>query len=183
MSDIEDLILEDKTFEVYLSQTDIAALVSKLAAELNEEYGQYQLDVLLVSILDGSFIFMADLVRKLKFKHKIQFVKLRSYEDMESSGEVEFILDLNSDISDKHIVIIEDIIDTGLTIESFVDRLKAQNPLSIKTCTLLSKPEVHNDIVDIHFVGKEIPPEFVVGYGLDLNGYGRNLPHLYKLKV
>jgi len=169
MSDIEDLILEDKTFEVYLSQTDIAALVSKLAAELNEEYGQYQLDVLLVSILDGSFIFMADLVR--------------SYEDMESSGEVEFILDLNSDISDKHIVIIEDIIDTGLTIESFVDRLKAQNPLSIKTCTLLSKPEVHNDIVDIHFVGKEIPPEFVVGYGLDLNGYGRNLPHLYKLKV
>ena len=126
---------------------------------------------------------MADLVRQLTFPHKIQFVKLSSYEDMESRGEVEFVLDLRTEVDGKHVVVIEDIIDTGLTIESFIAKLEARNPLSVKICTLLSKPDVHNDIVDIHFLGKEIPPEFVVGYGLDLNGYGRNLPHIYKLKV
>ncbi len=180
---MEDITMEDKTFEVYLSEVELKAIVSELAVKLNEEYGQYQLEVILISILDGSFIFMADLVRQLKFPHKIQFVKLSSYEDMESKGEVEFVLDLRTGVEGKHVVVIEDIIDTGLTIESFITKLKGRNPLSVKTCTLLSKPDVHNDIVDIHFLGKEIPPEFVIGYGLDLNGYGRNLPHIYKLKV
>lgn len=175
--------LEGKTFELYLSDEEIAEIVQRLADAINEAYGRYQLDVILVSILDGSFIFMADLVRKLNFSHKVHFVKLKSYDDMESTAEVKYMLDLDVDVSGKHVLIIEDIIDTGLTLESFTAKLLKSEPLSVKICTLLSKPEVHNDIVAVEYVGKEIPPEFIVGYGLDLNGYGRNLPAIYKLKV
>ena len=180
---MKDVTIQGKTFGVYISAEEIAELTSTLAAQLNETYGNFKLDVILISILDGSFIFMADLVRKLTFPHQIHFVKIKSYHDMESTGEVEYVLDIDADVSDKHVVVVEDIIDTGLTIESFVDKLNRSNPLSVKICTLLSKPEVHNDIVNIDFVGKEIPAEFVIGYGLDLNGYGRNLPDIYKLKV
>jgi len=183
MTEQKEIVLEDKTFEIYLSDVEIAAITTHLADQLNKQYSQATNEVILVSILDGSFIFMADLVRNLPFRHQIQFVKLKSYDNMESSGEVEFVLDLKESVSGKQVLIIEDIIDTGLTIESFVTKLKSQNPTSMKVCTLLSKPEVHNDIIDIHFVGKDIPPEFVIGYGLDLNGYGRNLPHIYKLKI
>lgn len=182
-SDKHAITLEGKTFLPFITAEKIDETVSRLASELNEAYGKYQLEVLLISILDGSFIFMADLVRKLTFPHMIHFVKLRSYEDTESTGEVKFILDLDADVKGKHVVVVEDIIDTGLTIETFVEKLKKEDPLSVKTCTFLSKPDVHNDIVDMHYVGMEIPPDFVIGYGLDLNGYGRNLKHIYKLKV
>lgn len=179
----KEISLEGKIFEQYISSEEIDSICTRLAAELNEEYSSYQMEIILISILDGSFIFMADLVRKLNFPHRIHFVKLKSYEDMESKGEVKYILDLQTDVKNKHVLVIEDIIDTGLTIESFVEKLVASEPLSVKTCTLLSKPEVHNDIVELQFIGKEIPPEFVIGYGLDLNGYARNLSSIYKLKV
>ena len=175
--------LGDKTFVKYIPATEIDQIVQKLAEEINAHYNKFQLEIILVSILDGSFIFMADLVRKLSFPHKIHFVKLKSYEDMDSSGEVKVLLDLNVDVTGKHVLIIEDIVDTGLTLESFKGKLNKSDPLSVKLCTLLSKPEVHNDIVHLDFVGKEIPPEFIVGYGLDLNGLARNLPDIYKLKV
>lgn len=178
-----EISLDGKVFEKYISAAEIADICTRLASELNEAYLSHQEEVVLISILDGSFIFMADLVRKLDFPHKIHFVKLKSYEDMESKGEVRYILDLQTDVKDKHVLVIEDIIDTGLTIESFLDKLIASEPLSVKTCALLSKPEVHNDIVELQFVGQEIPPEFVIGYGLDLNGYARNLSSIYKLKV
>ncbi len=174
---------EGKVFETYIPQDEIADTVSSLATQLNKDYGVFDLEILLISILDGSFIFMADLVRQLTFPHKIHFVKLKSYQDMESTGEIRYILDLDADVKGKHVIIIEDIVDTGLTIASFVEKLQKADPLSVKTCALLSKPEVHNDIIDIHYLGKEIPPLFVIGYGLDINGYGRNLPGIYKLKI
>ena len=181
---MEDSIqLEDKTFVKYISASELECIVDRLATELNEYYTKFQLEIILVGILDGSFIFMADLVRKLTFPHKIHFVKLKSYQDMESTGQVEVLLDLDVEVDGKHILIVEDIVDTGLTLEAFKGRLNKSNPLSVKLCTLLSKPEVHNDIVELDFVGKEIPPEFIVGYGLDLNGIARNLPDIYKLKI
>lgn len=179
----EEVTLEGKVFEPYVRPKELDAIVSRLADELNESYKAYQLEVVLISILDGSFIFMADLVRKLDFPHKIHFVKLKSYSDTESTGEVKYILDLDTDVKGKHVIVVEDIVDTGLTIESFVEKLTKAEPLSVKTCALLSKPDVHNDIIDIQFVGMEIPPQFVIGYGLDINGLGRNLPGLYKLKI
>lgn len=178
-----EVILEGKTFEKYISAKEIDSIISRLAGEINAEYKDVQSDIILISILDGSFIFMADLIRKLTFPHKIHFVKLKSYEGEESTGHVNYILDLQTDVSGKNVLVVEDIIDTGLTIESFVEKLSSQGPISVKICTLLSKPEVHNDIVPIDFVGKELPPEFVLGYGLDLNGYGRNLSSIYKLKI
>jgi len=181
--DIADIRLEDKIFECYISATEIDQIITELAEKLNNSYKNIEGEIILISILDGSFIFMADLVRKLTFKHKIHFVKLKSYEDMESSGEIAYILDIQTDVSGKHVLVIEDIIDTGLTLSSFIDKLEGMEPASVQTCTLLSKPEVHNDIVPVHYVGREIPPEFVVGYGLDLNSYGRNLKHIYRLKV
>jgi hypoxanthine phosphoribosyltransferase len=179
----ESIELQDKTFVRYISSTELDIIVSRLADEINAYYSKFQLEIILVSILDGSFIFMADLVRKLTFPHKIHFVKLQSYDDMESTGQVKVLLDLDVDVSGKHVLIVEDIVDTGLTLESFKGMLTNSDPLSVKLCTLLSKPEVHNDIVDLDFVGKEIPPEFIIGYGLDLNGVARNLPDIYKLKI
>lgn len=179
-----DVSFEDKVFEIYIPKEDLANTVSSLAAKLNKDYGAFDLEIILISILDGSFIFMADLVRQLTFPHKIHFVKLKSYQGMESTGQIQYILDMEStEVTGKHVIIIEDIVDTGLTIASFVEKLEKADPLSVKTCALLSKPDVHNDIIDIHYLGKEIPPLFVIGYGLDINGYGRNLPGIYKLKI
>ena len=179
---MKEITIQDKTFSVYLSQEDLADIVTNLADTINSAYEDKK-EVILISILDGAFIFMADLVRKLKFEHLIHFVKIKSYSDTESTGEIEYVLDLDISVKDKHVLVVEDIIDTGLTLESFMAKLKADAPASVKICTLLSKPDVHNDIVDVDFVGKEIPPEFIVGYGLDLNGYGRRLPDIYKLKI
>lgn len=173
----------NKEFEESISAEEIDKMVSRMATDINQAYQQFQMEVILISILDGSFIFMADLVRKLDFDHQIHFVKLKSYEDTESTGEVEYILDLSVDVSGKHVLIIEDIIDTGLTLESMVNKIKSAEPLSFKVATLLSKPDVHNDIVKVDFVGKEIGPEFLIGYGLDISGKARNLSSIYKLKI
>jgi len=174
---------QDRTFQKFISSAEIDKIISDLAAQINAEYEAYQLDILLISILDGSFMFMADLVRKLSFPHKIHFVKLASYEDTSTTGEVKYIMDLQVVTKDKHVLVIEDIIDTGLTLESFMTKIAKTGPLSLKVCTLLSKPEVHNDIVKVDFVGKEISPVFIIGYGLDINGEARNLPDIYKLKI
>lgn len=178
----DEVTIEQKTFQLFLSAEEIDGFISTLASKINEDY-QDKKEIILISILDGSFIFMADLVRKLNFHHQIKFVKLRSYKDLESTGEVEFILDLDEELDDKDVLIVEDIIDTGLTIEAFLDRIKDMKPKSLKVCTLFSKPEVHNDIIKLDYIGQEIPPHFIVGYGLDLNGKGRHLPAIYKLKI
>ncbi|NNE26976.1 MAG: hypoxanthine phosphoribosyltransferase [Saprospiraceae bacterium] len=168
---------------MYIPNWEIQNLVMRLASEINRDYGRVEEEVVLISILDGSFIFMADLIRQLEFDHHVQFVKLTSYKDMSSTGVVDFVLDVQTDLRGKHIIIVEDIVDTGLTIESFLEQLQLREPASIRICTLLSKPDEHNDIVPLDYVGVDIPPEFVIGYGLDLNGLGRQLRDIYKLKV
>ncbi len=180
---INEVTYGDKTFEVFISQEEIQVILNRLAGEINDAYADISEPIVLISILDGSFIFMADLVRKLSVPIEIQFVKLKSYEDMTSRGEVAHLLKLQTSLTGKHVLVVEDIIDTGLTLEVFSEELKKQNPLTIKICTLLSKPEVHNDIIDIDFVGKEIGPEFVIGYGLDIDEAARQLPHIYRLKI
>lgn len=179
---IPSVEIEGKTFEQFISKDEIRQTVLRLASEINTYYKDKK-EILLISILDGSFIFMADLVRELDFSFEIRFVKLSSYNNMESTGEIEYALSIEENIAGRHILIVEDIVDTGLTIESFHSKVSAKNPASISVCSFLSKPDAHNDIVDITFLGHEIPPVFVLGYGLDLNGYGRNLADLYKLKV
>lgn len=173
----------DKVFSLYISKKELDGILNSLAASINDTYKDVAEEVVLVSILDGSFIFMADLVRKLDFEFDIEFVKIRTYDGMKSTGDFELLLNLQKDIAGKHLLIIEDIVDTGLTIEKFIEQLEALNPVSIKVCTLLSKPEVHNDIINIDFIGKEIPPAFVIGYGLDIDGKARNLDGIYQLET
>lgn len=180
---MNEISYDNKTFEIFISKESIEAIIDRLAQEINEAYYDVKEPLVLISILDGSFIFMADLVRKITVPIQIQFVKLKSYEDTSSRGEVAHLLKLQSSLAGKNVLVVEDIIDTGLTLEVFSEELKKQNPSSIKICTLLSKPEVHNDIIDIDFIGKEIGPEFVIGYGLDINGEARQLPHIYRLKI
>ena len=172
-----------KVFELYIPSWEISNTVNRIARQVNDFYSKQKEDVVLISILDGAFIFMADLVRQLNFEHEINFVKLKSYKNMKSTGSVETILDVGVDLEGKHVLIIEDIVDTGLTMENFIDHIKSKKASSVKICTLLSKPEVHNDIFPLDFVGLEIPPLFVIGYGLDLNRHGRHLKHIYKLKI
>lgn len=172
----------DKQFELYISENELKEIVKVLAEKINNDYMSIEgEEICIVSILDGSFIFVADLVRRLKFDHSVDFVKIRSYDGTRSRGEVEHILELSEPASGKHIIVVEDIIDTGLTIDAFVEKIRSQNPASLKICALLSKPEVHNDIIPIDYLGREIPPCFVIGYGLDINGQGRYLKDIYQL--
>lgn len=172
-----------KTFEICISEEEIKSIVNKIAEEIDKAYSEINEPLILISILDGSFIFMADLIRQLKIDVEIEFVKLQSYEGTSSRGEVAHLLKLTKSMQGKHVLVIEDIIDTGLTIDIFLEELKKKETASIKVCALLSKPDAHNDIVPIDFVGKEIKPHFVIGYGLDIDGLGRNLSSIYKLKI
>lgn len=171
----------DKDFELYISENEIKEMIKVLAEKINNDYENVDGEICVVSILDGSFIFVADLVRRLHFDHKVDFVKIRSYEGTRNRGEVEHLLELSDSAKGKHIIVVEDIIDTGLTIDAFIGKIKGQNPASLKVCTLFSKPEVHNDIIQIDYLGREIPPCFIIGYGLDINGEGRYLKDIYQL--
>ena len=173
----------DKVFSLYISKEELNQILDSLALHINDHYKHVDGEVILVSILDGSFIFMADLVRRLDFDFEVEFVKIRSYEGTESLGEVELLLELQKDIKGKHVLVVEDVIDTGLTIERFITQINGQSPASIKVCALLSKPDVHNDIIHIDYIGKEIPPAFVIGYGLDIDGKARNLDAIYQLET
>lgn len=175
--------IEGKDFQQFISKDEINKITNTLAQEINEYYKDLKEDLILISILDGSFVFMADLVRSITLDIEIEFVKLKSYEGTTSRGEVAHLLKLQKNIEGKNILVVEDIIDTGLTIEVFLEELVKKNPNSVKVCSFLSKPDSHNDIIKIDFLGKEISPEFVIGYGLDINGKARNLPNIYKLKV
>lgn len=180
---MNDVNYEGKAFEKFISSQEIKSITNRLAHDINTYYKDFKEDLVFISILDGAFIFMADLVRLITLDIEIEFVKLKSYEGTSSRGEVAHLLKLQKPIEGKHILVIEDIIDTGLTIEVFLEELLKKNPASVKICSFLSKPDIHNDIVTIDFLGKEIPPEFVIGYGLDINGKARNLEDIYKLKV
>ncbi len=171
-----------KDFELFISESEIKEIVKVLAEKINNDYSGIEgSEICIVSILSGSFVFVADLVRRLRFDHKVDFVKLRSYDGIKSSGQVEHVLELQDSAAGKHILVVEDIIDTGLTLDALISKIKSQNPASLKTCALLSKPDVHNDIVAVDYLGREIPPCFVIGYGLDINGMGRQHRGVYKL--
>lgn len=173
-----------KNFKLFISESEIREMVKVLAEKINNDYKHLAGgEIWLVSILSGSFMFVADLVRRLNFDHKLEFVMIRSYEGMASRGEVEHILELPEHVTGKHILVIEDIIDTGLTVDAFMEKIKDQNPASLKVCALLSKPEVNNDIIHIDYLGRDIPPAFVIGYGLDINGQGRHLRDIYSLET
>lgn len=150
--------------------------VRVLGEQISQDYAGEKLTV--IGVLKGSFIFLADLVREISIPTEVEFIGVSSYESMSSTGQVRITNDLSRDISGQHVLLVEDIIDTGLTIDYLIQLFKVRNPKSLKVCSLLSKPEAHQMKHEISYVGFEISKEFVIGYGLDLDGFHRNLPNI-----
>jgi hypoxanthine phosphoribosyltransferase len=171
--------VHDKTFETYLSEETIQARVKEMAEALNKEYAGRR--PLFIAILNGSFMFASDLFKHLTIDAEICFIKLASYKGMKSSGNVVTTIGLDDDLFGKDVVIVEDIVDTGKTLYNFLPKLEHQQPASIKLAALLHKPDATKFPLTIDYTGFSIPEKFVVGYGLDYDGLGRNLKEIYQL--
>lgn len=169
--------IKDKRFKTFISEEKILKEVERVAAEINHDLEGK--NPLFVSVLNGSFMFTADLMKYLTIPCEISFVKLASYAGTSSTGKVKELVGLNEDIAGRTIVIVEDIIDTGLTMELLVKQLRASNPKEIRIATLLVKPDKLKVNLDINYVAMNIPNDFIVGYGLDYDGYGRNYRDIY----
>lgn len=169
--------------DVLISENEIAARVTELAHEIDDEYALSD-ELILVGVLKGSFIFLADLARKLKVTHRVEFIAVSSYGDSEDtthSGAVRLLMDVRLDIAGKDVLIIEDIVDSGNTLEYLYRVLKARGPRSLKTVTLLRKPDRLEVDVEVNYLGFDIPDVWVVGYGLDWAERYRTLPYIGKI--
>lgn len=160
---------------ILVTEEQIATRVKELGAMISKDYcGK---DLVVICVLRGSFIFMADLVREIKIPLSTDFISVSSYgSGTSSSGVVRFLKDLDENITDRHVLIVEDIIDTGITLKYLIENLQTRKPASIEICTLLSKPERRKVDIDVAYNGFTIPDQFVVGYGLDYSEKYRNLP-------
>lgn len=171
--------LHDKQFEPFISAADLGTAVDTLAAKVAARYADGV--PLFLGVLNGSFFFASELLKRLPIACEISFVKVASYHGTVSSGTVSQLIGLNERVAGRHVVVVEDIVDTGNTISHIVDALKDQHPASIAIASLLLKPEVYQKDIPIDFVAMEIPNVFVVGSGLDHDGLGRNLPGIYRI--
>ncbi len=171
--------VHDKTFETYLNEETIQARVKEIAEALNKDYAGRR--PLFIAILNGSFMFASDLFKCLTIDAEICFIKLASYKGMKSTGNVITTIGLDDDLFGKDVIIIEDIVDTGKTLYNFLPKLEHQQPASIKLVALLHKPDATKFPLTIDYTGFSIPEKFVVGYGLDYDGLGRNLKEIYQL--
>lgn len=172
--------IHDKEFVPSIPSEEILEQVRRVANEINRDYEGQQ--PLFLVVLNGSFIFAADLMREITLPADVSFVKLASYQGTSSSGTVREVIGLNTDITGRPIIIVEDIVESGLTMAHMIATLKKQNPKSVDICTLLLKPEKLEVKLDIKYVAMEIPNDFIVGYGLDYNELGRNLKDIYTIK-
>jgi hypoxanthine phosphoribosyltransferase len=173
--------VHDKTFKPFISREEIDERVAILGAQISADYEGKR--PLIIAILNGSFIFAADLFRALTIEAEISFIKLASYKGTSSTGHVVTAIGMEEKLNGRHVIILEDIIDTGKTLHSFLPEILHRGPESLKIATFLSKPEALTHEVKADYIGFEIPNNFVVGYGLDYDGLGRNLPELYTLVV
>lgn len=166
---------------IIVSQAEIATAVKRLAAAITKDYRDK--NPLLIGVLKGSFVFLADLMRQLDFPLEVDFIRLSSYgSGTQTSGKVKVVQELKLDIKNRHIVVVEDIIDTGVTIAFLLDYLKKKNPASLKLCALTDKPARHRVTVKIDYKGITVPDKFLVGYGLDCDEKYRNLPDIRALE-
>ena len=172
--------LEDKKFKKSISSAEIQHQVQRIADEINAK--SYKNEVIFVAVLNGAFMFATDILRRIHFPCRVSFLKLASYQGDTSTGKIKQLVGINEDLQCKSIIILEDIVDTGHTLDSIIRQLKAFEPAQIQIATLLFKPDAckHEFILD--HVGFTIPNDFIVGYGLDYNGLGRNLEDIYSVE-
>lgn len=171
--------IKDKAFEPYIDTTRIQEIVTQLAARISQDYKDK--NPLLLAVLNGSFMFAADLMKKVNVPVEITFIRLSSYNRTRSTGRVKELIGLEENIFGRHLIIVEDIVDTGLTMRHLIDELQELGPKSLEVATLLHKAEATKEAIDLKYVGFVIPNKFVVGYGLDYDGQGRNLNDIYSL--
>ena len=177
---MQSLHIHDKTFVPYLSAEDIQSSIKKLAVKLDDEYKNKT--PLLISILNGSFMFAADLFKYLSIPAEICFIKLASYKGTSSTGHIVTSIGLDTEIANRDVIILEDIVDTGKTMNHLIPQLNNQHPASLKIAALLYKPDAKKYEIQVDYYCFSIPNKFVVGYGLDYDGLGRNIPSIYQLK-
>ena len=171
--------LHNERFEPYIGPAELDAAIDKVAARVAARYGE--LMPLFLGVLNGSYFFAAELMKRLSFPCEISFVKVASYHGTRSSGSVKQLIGLQESISGRHVVVLEDIVDTGNTVMHVVEALREKRPASIAIASLLLKPDVYKKDLPIDFVAMEVPNFFVVGSGLDHDGLGRNLPGIYRI--
>ena len=171
--------VHDKEFVPYLTSEEIEEQVARVAAEINRDYKDKK--PLFIAILNGAFIFAADLFKQINIEAEIAFIKLASYKGVKSTGKVITAIGLDADIYGRDVIIIEDIVDTGKTLFQFLPQLEHQHPASLKIASLLHKPDAMIHPIKIDYLGFTIPNKFVLGYGLDYDGLGRNIKEIYQL--
>ena len=179
MSNRQTIQVKDKQFAISITEAEILQKVKAVATRINEDYkGQKPV---FLAVLNGSFIFAADLLREIDLPCEISFVKLASYQGTQTTGAIRELIGLNIDITGRPVIVVEDIVDTGVTMAHMLETLRKQNPKSVEVCTLLLKPGKLQAQLDIRYCCLEIPNDFIVGYGLDYDGYGRNTRDIYTL--
>ena len=171
--------VHDKNFEPFISEKEILKQVSRIADEMNRDLADK--DPIFLGILNGALMFASDLYKQLKFPCQITFLKLASYSGTQSSGTVKQLIGINMELKDRVVVVLEDIVDTGVTLETIIRQLSGFQPAEIRVATFLHKPAATIREVQLDYIGMHIPNDFIVGYGLDYDGYGRNFKEIYQL--
>ncbi len=171
--------VHDKYFKPFITEEQIQKEVSRIAEQMNRDLADK--DPIFLGILNGAFMFASDLYKQLNFACQITFLKLASYSGTESTGTVKQLIGINRDLKDRVVVVLEDIVDTGVTLETIIRQLSGYQPAEIRVATFLHKPEATIREVKLDYVGMEIPNDFILGYGLDYDGYGRNFKEIYQL--
>ena len=171
--------IKDKTFKTSIPEVEIQQRVKEVADHINRDMADK--NPLLLAVLNGSFMFAADLMKNITIPCEISFVKLASYQGTQSTGEVKEVIGINEDLAGRTVIIVEDIVESGLTIQRMLDSLGTRNPDSIDVCTLLLKPDRLKVDLNIKYVAFSIPNDFILGYGLDYHQEGRNLRNIYTL--
>lgn len=176
---MESIFVKDLTFVLSIPAGTIHQAVDRLASELVNDYKEK--NPLFLVNLNGAYVFAADLLRKMHIPCQVSFVKYVSYSGMSSTEKVRVLMGLGEEVENRHVVIIEDIIDTGISMSCMLEDLRKKNLLSLRLCALLLKPASLKKEIHIDYLGMKIPNDFIIGYGLDYDGYGRNYPDIYKV--
>ncbi|MDR0559086.1 MAG: hypoxanthine phosphoribosyltransferase [Prevotellaceae bacterium] len=173
--------LHDKVFEKYIPYSEIVAAIKKIAWQLNGEMKNEEDNPVFISVLNGSFMFAADLMKYIDFNCSLSFVKLSSYSGVSSAGAVRELIGINGSLDGKTVILLEDVVDSGATLEHIIAAISKYSIKQLKICTLLFKPDIYGKNIKIDYTGFSIPNDFIVGYGLDYNELGRNYRDIYKI--
>lgn len=175
-----EITAHDLTFVPFIDKEKIAARVAELGKQITKDYQGER--PLIIGVLNGAFVFVSDLVRACEVECEVEFVRLKSYSGTSSTGEIRTIFGMNVPVEGRHVIVVEDIVDSGRTLDYFLKDVQAKNPASVRLASMLLKPEALKFPIKVDYLGFEVPNKFVVGYGLDYDGLCRNLPAIYQLK-